>query len=82
MPAARESLVRVPLPLTVVTRENSYKDTTHPSIGPADLWQRTGDVKPGERGPGCGVGCGYCNQISLNTILLRDQRENRLSFFL
>src|SRR3989344_2225943 len=36
------------------------------SLRPTALWKKTGIVHAGESGPGCAVGCIYCNQISLD----------------
>lgn len=37
-------------------------------IKPISLWQTTGEIPIGERGPGCAVGCVYCNQISMDVV--------------
>lgn len=39
---------------------------TDPDIRPLDLWQLTGLVPVGEIGPGCPVGCIYCNQMGMD----------------
>ncbi|MEX0896358.1 MAG: hypothetical protein WDZ94_05520 [Patescibacteria group bacterium] len=43
----------------------------HPNnqeLKPTQLWQKTGAVEPGTLGPGCAVGCIYCNQIAMDTV--------------
>lgn len=53
-----------------------FKETEDPRKGlpstsvqlrPIEGWQMTGLVQPGENGPGCPVGCIYCNQMGMDT---------------
>lgn len=43
-----------------------FPEYTDEILNPTTLWKKTGKVHTGESGPGCAVGCIYCNQISLD----------------
>ena len=71
-----ESLRRQPPSIPESTQ--IFPEHTDESLRPTSLWKKTGEVRSGETGTGCAVGCIYCNQISLD----RNEQGDKIAGYL